>query len=163
MSNIKKTTRTYNKWNSKLEATIARRLNYIKRRCYSEKYHGFKYYGGKGIKVCDEWLNDTRSFVNWALANGFKPELTIDRENHDDNYCPENCRWITQSKNSSRIDNKKYSDKYLKSLRSYYKQLKSLGYSQEESLKILSDTAKCTVYMARQLLFNHKRRLSSWE
>ena len=142
---------------------VQRALRVAFLRLPQEDYYWFDIYGGKGIKVCDEWLNDTRSFVNWALANGFKPELTIDRENHDDNYCPENCRWITQSKNSSRIDNKKYSDKYLKSLRSYYKQLKSLGYSQEESLKILSDTAKCTVYMARQLLFNHKRRLSSWE
>lgn len=73
-------------------------------RCYNEKSKSFKYYGGKGIIVCEEWLNSFQTFYDWAMANGYEEHLTIDREDNDGNYEPSNCRWITlaeQQKNRS--------------------------------------------------------------
>jgi hypothetical protein len=65
----------------------------------------YKYYGGKGIKICDEWLKDFSSFYVWAAENGYKENLTLDRIDNDGNYCPENCRWVSQKeqiRNTSR-------------------------------------------------------------
>lgn len=75
----------------------------MKDRCYYPKTKGYKNYGGKGIKVCDEWQTYI-PFRDWALANGYSDELTIDRKNNNKNYCPENCKWSTmkeQRHNSS--------------------------------------------------------------
>ena len=67
----------------------------MKRRCYSQSHEGYKYYGARGIVVCDEWKNDYESFKKWSLSNGYNKSLTIDRINADGNYCPENCRWTS--------------------------------------------------------------------
>ena len=56
-----------------------------------------KRYGKRGIKVCEEWQDYTR-FRDWALANGYKDGLTIERKNVDGDYCPENCTWIMKVK-----------------------------------------------------------------
>jgi len=71
----------------------------MKLRCFNPKQQGYKYYGGKGIKVCDEWKNSYLTFKAWALANGYQDNLTIDRIDSDGNYCPENCRWLTLAEN----------------------------------------------------------------
>lgn len=70
----------------------------MKQRCYNPKASRYENYGGRGIKVCDEWLNDFMNFYNWAMANGYRDELSIDRIDVDGNYEPSNCRWVTNKK-----------------------------------------------------------------
>ena len=68
----------------------------MKTRCYNPNFETFKNYGGRGVKICDEWLNDFRAFYEWAMSNGYSDELTIDRIDNDGDYEPSNCRWVTQ-------------------------------------------------------------------
>lgn len=68
------------------------------RRCTSPIEIGYENYGGRGIQVCDEWLNDFMNFYNWAMGNGYNDNLTIDRIDNDGDYEPSNCRWVTMKK-----------------------------------------------------------------
>ena len=69
----------------------------MKKRCNNPKCNNFKYYGARGISVCEEWQNDFISFYHWASTNGYRTDLTLDRINNDGNYEPSNCRWATKS------------------------------------------------------------------
>ena len=71
-------------------------FNGIKARCEHPKSNIYKYYGGRGISICRKWRDDYTKFREWALKNGYKDGLSIDRINPDGNYEPGNCRWITQ-------------------------------------------------------------------
>lgn len=66
----------------------------MKDRCYRENNANYFRYGGKGITVCDEWLNDYVAFKEWSELNGYDKALTIDRINNDESYGPDNCRWV---------------------------------------------------------------------
>ena len=82
--------------------------NNILHRCYFKECPSYKYYGKRGISVCDEWLRDIGSFFNFAYNNGYDETKTIDRINSDGNYCPENCRWISRRLNSMRASFKRW-------------------------------------------------------
>lgn len=84
-------TRLYNIWSK------------MKDRCYNENSPAYKWYGARGITVCDEWLHDFQAFYDWAMANGYRDNLTIDRRDTNGDYEPSNCRWtdwVTQANNT---------------------------------------------------------------
>lgn len=75
-------------------------LSGMKIRCYDVENKSYHRYGGRGIKICQEWLEDRYVFIKWALENGSKKGLQIDRINNDGNYEPGNCRFVTPLVNS---------------------------------------------------------------
>lgn len=81
-------TRLYNIWQG------------MRNRCKNENNPCYERYGGRGIRVCDEWNNDFVAFHDWALANGYAYDLTIDRIDVDGDYEPSNCRWATNEQQS---------------------------------------------------------------
>lgn len=88
----------------------------MKDRCYNSNHHEFYNYGGKGIRVCDEWLGEDGFivFYNWANNNGYVEGLSIDRIDSDGNYEPNNCQWITRGENtakSNKICQHRHADK----------------------------------------------------
>ena len=66
----------------------------MKTRCYNKNSNIFKYYGGRGISICKDWISDFKSFNDWALSSGYSDDKSIDRINPDGNYEPSNCRWV---------------------------------------------------------------------
>lgn len=75
----------------------------MKSRCESTKNKDYKYYGGRGITVCEEW-KAFESFMNWSFKNGYKDELTLDRIDNDAGYEPNNCRWATRKEQTRNRD-----------------------------------------------------------
>lgn len=80
----------------------------MKYRCYNANYHEYKYYGGKGIVVCDEWKDSFENFKEWAFKNGYTEKLTIDRIDHEGDYTPNNCKWATVNEQANNKSNNVY-------------------------------------------------------
>ena len=82
----------------------------MKQRCGNPNNPNYKYYGGKGVKVCEEW-EDFAKFAEWANANGYyeqgkvphSQKLSIDRIDSNGDYCPDNCQWITMQENQAKM------------------------------------------------------------
>lgn len=110
LNELRKSKRLYSIWQG------------MKQRCNNPKSFGYKYYGAKGIKVCDLWLESFEEFSSWSFANGYTDtpkhfddpiwghsyKLTIDRMDPTKDYCPQNCRWIPLGLNSALSQAKKY-------------------------------------------------------
>lgn len=101
----------------------------MRQRCNNSNASNYKYYGGRGIKVCKEW-DDFSNFYEWCNKNGFKEGLTLDRIDTNGDYCPENCRWadaLTQCNNKRNNHKVKYNGAYLSLMQ--LERLSGIGHS----------------------------------
>ena len=90
----------------------------MKDRCYNPNDKRYNDYGGRGIRVCDEWLNDFMAFREWALENGYDEnapfgQCTLDRANNNEGYFPFNCVWSTIAQQNRNKRNIVHSQIYL--------------------------------------------------
>lgn len=83
-------------------------LTSMRARCNNKNDKSYKRYGGRGIKVCGEWDKDPKAFSDWAIANGYKKGLSIDRIDNNSNYEPSNCRWVNMVVQSNNRTNSKF-------------------------------------------------------
>jgi hypothetical protein len=74
-------------------------LTNMKQRCYNPNQPIYEWYGGKGVTICSEWLDDPMQFYTWAMKNGYQKGLELDRINGDGNYEQSNCRFVTKTEN----------------------------------------------------------------
>lgn len=87
---------------------LYRRYRHMKERCCNKNSKSYENYGGRGIKVCDEWLDSYEAFESWCLANGFADGLAIDRIDNDGPYAPDNCRFVTPAQNNQNRRSTRY-------------------------------------------------------
>ena len=119
-------------------------LQGMKQRCFNFKNKDYYNYGGRGIKVCPEWTDKENGYINfrnWALNNGYKEELTIDRINNNGNYEPINSRWVTRTENSRNTRTTKLSMKKAEEIRELHQTSK---FTQQE-LAILNNVSISTI------------------
>ena len=99
-----------NKYNTTVHRKLWWKYTAMKRRCNSRDYSRYEDYGGRGIKVCDEWNSSFDAFAEWAYTHGYKDGLTLERIDVDGGYCPENCTFITLEEQAKNKRNTIYRD-----------------------------------------------------
>lgn len=102
----------------------------VKQRCLNSKTKDYERYGGRGITICDEWKKDFVTFYNWAMNNGYKEGLEIDRIDNDGNYEPKNCRFVTPTVNIRKQSQTKLAFSEVMDIRNAY----SLGCFQQKEI-----------------------------
>lgn len=118
----------------------------MKCRCTDTKNNKYYLYGGRGITVCDEW-QEFMPFYDWAMANGYKDDLTIDRIDSDKGYSPDNCRWATYKEQNNHLKRnhtityngisltmKQWADKTGVPYQTLAKRINKLGWNTEKAL-----------------------------
>lgn len=98
----------HTKYKNNNEKKIANAFRQMKHRCYNPKCKAYKNYGARGIKICQEWLDDFSKFYKWSIENGYNESLSIDRIDVNGNYDPNNCRWVTNLQQQNNKRNNKY-------------------------------------------------------
>ena len=111
----------------------------MKQRCLNSKNKAYKHYGARGINIYQDWLNNFENFYNWAINNGYKEGLSIDRIDVNGNYEPENCRWVTMNEQTKNTRHNKY-----------------ITYNNQT--KILSDWAREYGFSNRQIIIDRLKR-----
>lgn len=90
-----------NKSHGKSKTPLFRKWHRMIARCLYPSTKDWERYGGRGIKVCDDWIESFEAFESWCLDHGYMPHLELDRIDNDGNYCPENCRFVTKTENAN--------------------------------------------------------------
>lgn len=119
----------------------------MKQQCNNPNNKDYVHYGNRGIKVCTEWESSFDSFRDWAIENGYTAELTLDRENNDRGYSPDNCRWVTRKEQVNNRSNNltftykgithtlaEWSEIYGINASTLHDRVMRLGYSFEEAI-----------------------------
>ena len=147
---------TPNKGNKKKhggsKSKIYNMLNHMKNRCLNPNFKQYKDYGGRGITICPEWTDKKNGFIkfrDWALNNGYQEGLEIDRIDNNGNYSPENCRFVTRTKNNRNQRTTKINMEKANEIRALYKTNK---YTQKEISKIynICESNICNIIKERR-------------
>lgn len=136
---------THNLSNTRVYAEWKRMRN----RCYQKSAPYYRYYGRKGISVCDEWLeagNGFLAFYNWAMKNGYDDSLSLDRIDPNGDYEPNNCRWIPIAENRLRAISKKRTPKYIYTGINEDKNLYAVFYKPDDFMNMFNDVDSRRIY-----------------
>lgn len=108
--NRERSSQANTKWHTPEEQKLSDTLAEMKQRCCNPRNDNYSDYGGRGIHICEEWLNNNRSFIDWSLSHGYKlnSKLSINRVDNDGPYAPWNCEWTNRSTqmNNTRANHK---------------------------------------------------------
>lgn len=94
----------------KIRSALIKRWKDMRNRCYNPSCSNYKTHGAKGVRVCDEWLNNPNNFIEWAMDNGFSVDLQLDKDILGDGklYSPKTCKWVTPLENMRATAQLKY-------------------------------------------------------
>lgn len=130
-------------------------LTDIKKRCYNPNSKSYKDYGARGIIICEEWLNDSEKFYEWAFNNGYSIGLTIDRIDVNGNYCPENCRFISRTEQNNNKRNNAYYE-YASLKMTFHQWGDYLNFDYKKEIKILENKSRIKKDKNERIEFKHQ-------